>query len=149
MDSAVQSDVEKIKASLELVELNLNVSDDDLLTKPVTSEFCSDGLTLSKGQYQKLALARIFASDKNFIILDEPTSALDPIAEYKVFNRLLEHFHQKTVVIISHRLTATKNADMIYFIENGEIVESGNHQQLMESGGKYAEMYSLQAEKYL
>lgn len=149
MDSAVQTDVEKIKASLELVELNLNVSDDDLLTKPVTSEFCSNGLTLSKGQYQKLALARIFASDKNFIILDEPTSALDPIAEYKVFNRLLEHFHQKTVVIISHRLTATKNADMIYFIENGEIVESGNHQQLMESGGKYAEMYSLQAEKYL
>lgn len=149
MDSAVQTDVDKIKAALKLVDLDLNLSDDDLLTKPVTTEFSSDGLTLSKGQYQKLALARIFASKKNFIVLDEPTSALDPISEYKVFNRLLEHFQEKTIVIISHRLTATKNADRIYLIDNGEIVESGNHQQLMKLGGKYAEMYSLQAEKYL
>ena len=81
--------------------------------------------------------------------MDEPTSALDPISEYKVFSRLLEHLHEKTVIIISHRLTATKNADKIYMIENGKIIESGKHQQLMDLGGKYAEMYSLQAEKYL
>lgn len=57
--------------------------------------------------------------------------------------------YEKTVIIISHRLTATKNADKIYMIENGKIIESGKHQQLMDLGGKYAEMYSLQAEKYL
>ena len=149
MDSVIQTDVDKIKTALKFVDLDLNLSDYDLLTKPVTTEFSSDGLTLSKGQYQKLALARIFASNRNFIVLDEPTSALDPISEYKVFNRLLEQFQEKTIVIISHRLTATKNADRIYLIDNGEIVESGNHQQLMKLGGKYAEMYSLQAEKYL
>lgn len=149
MDSAEQIDVDKIKTSLECVDLNLDLTDEELLSKPITSEFCSDGLTLSKGQFQKLALARIFASNKNFIVLDEPTSALDPISEYKVFNRLLDRFQEKTIVIISHRLTATKNADRIYLIDNGEIAESGNHQQLMELHGKYAEMYSLQAEKYL
>ena len=148
-DSAEQINVDKIKTSLECVDLNLDLTDEELLSKPITSEFCSDGLTLSKGQFQKLALARIFASNKNFIVLDEPTSALDPISEYKVFNRLLARFQEKTIVIISHRLTATKNTDRIYLIDNGEIAESGNHQQLMELHGKYAEMYSLQAEKYL
>lgn len=149
MDSTEQINVDKIKTSLECVDLNLDLTDEELLSKPITSEFCSDGLTLSKGQFQKLALARIFASNKNFIVLDEPTSALDPISEYKVFNRLLDRFQEKTIVIISHRLTATKNADRIYLIDNGKIAESGNHQQLMELHGKYAEMYSLQAEKYL
>lgn len=149
MDSVSQTDTDRIKTALELVDLDLDLSDDDLLNKSVTSEFCSDGLILSKGQNQKLALARIFASNKNFIVLDEPTSALDPISEYKIFSRLLEYFQEKIVVIISHRLTATKNADRIYMIDNGKIVESGNHQQLMELGGKYAEMYSLQAEKYV
>ena len=149
MNSATKNDVVKIKDALELVDLHLNLSDDELLTKPLTSEFYSDGLILSKGQYQKLALARVFASNKKIVVLDEPTSALDPISEYKVFSRLLEHLHEKTVIIISHRLTATKNADKIYMIENGKIIESGKHQQLMDLGGKYAEMYSLQAEKYL
>ena len=149
MNSATKNDIDKIKAAFELVDLHLNLSDDELFTKPLTSEFCSDGLILSKGQYQKLALARVFASNKKIVVLDEPTSALDPISEYNVFSRLLEYFHEKTVIIISHRLTATKNADKIYMIENGKIIESGKHQQLMALGGKYAEMYSLQAEKYL
>lgn len=149
MDSAIPKDINKIKRALEAVDLKLNLSDNELMTKTVTSEFYPDGLILSKGQYQKLAIARVFASDKNFIVLDEPTSALDPISEYTMFNNLIEHFKERTIVIISHRLTATKNADKIYLIDNGVIAECGNHQQLMELGGKYAQMYSLQAEKYL
>ena len=134
---------------LKAVDLKLNLSKDDLISKPLTSEFNTEGLTLSKGQYQKIAIARIFASNKNFIILDEPTSSLDPISEYKVFNHLLEHFNEKTIIIISHRLTATKNADKIYLVDDGKIIENGSHGQLMQLGGKYAEMYTLQAEKYL
>ena len=149
MDTAKEIKSEKIEELLKAVDLELNLSGDDLVSKSLTSEFNSEGLTLSKGQYQKIAIARIFANDKNFIILDEPTSSLDPISEYKVFNHLLEHFQNKTIIIISHRLTATKNANKIYLVDDGKIVENGSHSQLMQLGGKYAEMYTLQAEKYL
>lgn len=149
MDEVSANDVKRIKKSLEDVELELMLSDEDITNRDITSEFSSNGITLSKGQYQKIALARIFASDKKVIILDEPTSSLDPISEYKIFNHLLDRFNDKTIVIISHRLTATKNADKIYLIENGEIVESGTHRQLMDQNGKYKEMYSMQANKYI
>ncbi|MDR1181316.1 MAG: ABC transporter ATP-binding protein/permease [Bacteroidales bacterium] len=149
MDAVEAIEPEKIEEFLKAVDLELNLSKDDLISRPLTSEFNTEGLTLSKGQYQKIAIARIFASNKNFIILDEPTSSLDPISEYKVFNHLLEHFQEKTIIIISHRLTATKNADKIYLVDDGGIIENGSHSQLMQLGGKYAEMYTLQAEKYL
>ncbi|MFD2414001.1 ABC transporter ATP-binding protein [Paenibacillus rhizoplanae] len=140
---------EQIGKALQEVELNLDRTPEELLNTYITSEFSTDGLSLSKGQYQKMAIARIFVSKRNFIILDEPTSSLDPVAEYQLFNHILEHFHDKTIVIISHRLTAAKSADKIYLIDGGTVKESGTHEQLMSQEGKYSELYRLQAEKYL
>lgn len=98
--------LEQIELAINEVGLDLNLTPDELLNKFITTEFSTDGLSLSKGQYQKMAISRVFVSKRDFIILDEPTSALDPVAEYQVFNHILEHFHDKTIIIISHRLTA-------------------------------------------
>lgn len=118
-------------------------------TKTVlTREFDKDGINLSGGEAQKVAIARIFPRDCKMVILDEPSSALDPISEYNVNQSMLEAAKDKTVVFISHRLSTTRNADRIIMLANGEIIEEGSHDELMELNGKYAEMFLLQAEKY-
>ncbi|MEK3793526.1 ABC transporter ATP-binding protein [Paenibacillus sp. FSL R7-0204] len=148
-DTSANTVAEQIRQALHEVDLNLDRTPEELLNTCITSEFSTDGLSLSKGQYQKMAIARIFVSKRNFIILDEPTSSLDPVAEYQLFNHILEHFHDKTIIIISHRLTAAKSADKIYLIDGGTVKESGTHEQLLSQEGKYSELYKLQAEKYL
>lgn len=114
----------------------------------LTSEFSEDGVNLSGGQYQKIAIARAIYSDKKIIIMDEPTSALDPIAEKELFDIIEDMSHDKTLIVVSHRLSLVKDMDRIYYIKNGEIVEQGSHTQLMELGGDYAKMFKLQAERY-
>ena len=89
----------------------------------------------------------MFAKDCEIVILDEPSSALDPMTEYELNNTLMTAL-DKTVIIISHRLSTTRMADVIYMLENGEIIEQGSHDELMQTGGKYAEMFLKQAEKY-
>ncbi|MEK4006883.1 ABC transporter ATP-binding protein [Paenibacillus sp. FSL H3-0333] len=149
VDTSADAVSEQIGQAIHEVNLNLDRTPEELLNTYITSEFSADGLSLSKGQYQKMAIARIFVSKRNFIILDEPTSSLDPVAEYQLFNHILKHFHDKTIIIISHRLTAAKSADKIYLIDGGTVMESGSHEQLMSQEGKYSELYRLQAEKYL
>lgn len=114
----------------------------------LTREFDDDGAVLSGGEYQKVAIARVFAKDCDIAILDEPSSALDPIAEYKMYDSMLEACKDKSVVFISHRLSSAVLADKIYMLENGEIVEEGSHHELMEKNGKYAEMFAMQAKSY-
>ncbi len=114
----------------------------------LTREFDDNGINLSGGEAQKLALARVLYADAGVIILDEPSSALDPIAEYQLNKTVTELAEDKTVVIISHRLSTTRFVDKIYMLENGQIIEQGNHESLMALKGKYAEMFTLQAEKY-
>lgn len=114
----------------------------------LTKEFDQDGVLMSGGEFQKLAIARVFAKDSEICILDEPSSALDPLSEYEVFENMLQAGRGKTVIFISHRLSSTVRADRIYLFENGEIIESGSHQELMAQNGKYAEMYHMQAKKY-
>ena len=114
----------------------------------LTREFDDSGINLSGGEAQKIALARVLYADSGVIILDEPSSALDPIAEYQLNKTVTELAENKTVIIISHRLSTTRFVDKIYMLENGQIIEHGNHESLMELKGKYAEMFSLQAEKY-
>lgn len=82
------------------------------------------------------------------MILDEPSSALDPIAEYKMYENMMKTCADKAVVFISHRLSSAVLADTIYLLENGRIIEQGSHQALMALGGKYAEMFRVQAENY-
>ena len=115
----------------------------------LTTEFEDDGVNLSGGEGQKLAVARVFYKDANLIILDEPSSALDPIAEYHLNHSMLTAAENKSVVFISHRLSTTRIADRIYMLENGMIIEEGSHSELLESGGKYAEMWKVQAGQYI
>ena len=114
----------------------------------LTKEFDDKGINLSGGEAQKIALARVLYADANIIILDEPSSALDPIAEYQLNKAVTELAEDKTVIIISHRLSTTRFVDTIYMMEQGKIIEQGNHKTLLERKGKYAEMFELQAEKY-
>ena len=115
----------------------------------LTREFDENGANLSVGEQQKVSLARVFAQSSPCIVLDEPSSALDPIAEHKMFENMMRAAKGRSVVFISHRLSSAVDADRIYLMENGSIVEFGSHKELMEKGGKYAEMFHLQAKNYV
>ena len=119
------------------------------LDSDMTKEFHDDGVNLSGGETQKIAISRIFANtNARILILDEPSSALDPIAEYNLNKSMLDAAEDKTVIFISHRLSTTKIADRIYMMENGRIIEAGNHEELMKLNGKYCEMFNLQTSNY-
>jgi ATP-binding cassette, subfamily B, bacterial len=107
------------------------------------------GIELSGGQWQKVALARAYMRDAQLLILDEPTSALDARAEHEVFLRFSELIEGKTAVLISHRFSTVRMADRILFLENGQMKELGSHEELLERGGLYAELFRLQAKGYL
>ncbi len=106
------------------------------------------GVTLSGGEMQKLMLARALYKDAPTVILDEPTAALDPIAESEMYEKYDELVQGRTAVFISHRLSSTRFCDRILFLENGRIVQEGTHEELMEKGGAYAELFALQAKYY-
>lgn len=121
----------------------------DGLATDLTTEFEDNGVNLSGGEGQKLAVARVFYKEANLIILDEPSSALDPIAEYHLNHSMLTAAENKSVVFISHRLSTTRIADRIYMLENGSIIEEGSHEELRHLDGKYARMWKVQAGQYL
>ena len=106
------------------------------------------GTQLSGGEWQKVALARAFMRDARILILDEPTSSLDAQAESEVFSHFRTLTEGKTAVFISHRFSTVRLADRIFVLENGTILESGSHEQLMSIDGRYAELFNLQAEAY-
>ena len=114
----------------------------------LTREFEKDGIGLSGGENQKVSAARLFAKDFQFAVLDEPSSALDPIAEYKMYENLIEVTKNKTVLYISHRLSSAVLSDRIIVIGGGELLEQGSHSELMQRKGKYNEMFTLQASSY-
>jgi ATP-binding cassette subfamily B protein len=109
----------------------------------------SGGYDLSIGQWQRVALARAFFRDAPFVILDEPTAALDARAESRLFERLRELLEGRSVLLISHRFSSVRSADRIYVLEHGKVVEQGSHDELMARGGRYAELFTLQARAYL
>ncbi|MBE6716560.1 MAG: ABC transporter ATP-binding protein [Ruminococcaceae bacterium] len=111
-------------------------------------EFSDDGLMLSGGEEQKIAIARVFYKNCPYIILDEPSANLDPVSEYELNKAIKDGCNDKTVIFISHRLSTTRHADRIFMLENGRIIETGSHEKLMEMNGKYAAMFRMQAEKY-
>ncbi|BDS16618.1 ABC transporter ATP-binding protein [Clostridium perfringens] len=107
-----------------------------------------EGIELSGGENQKLALARALYKNGKIVILDEPTSALDAVAEYNIYKGFDELIGDKTAIYISHRLASTKFCDVIAFFENGEIVEYGTHEELLKKNGKYSDMFNIQAQYY-
>lgn len=107
------------------------------------------GVDLSGGQWQKVALARAYMREAQLIILDEPTAALDARAEHEVFVRFAELMKGKAAVLISHRFSTVRMADRILFLEHGQLLELGTHEELVAKGGKYAELFRLQAKGYV
>lgn len=138
-----QEDMHKTEEILNKVGLDEYI---EMLDSNLTKEFDKDGIVCSGGQKQKLAIARALYREADIILLDELSSALDPIAEDRI-QRLIDK-QNKTVIMISHRLSTIRNMDKIYFVEDGTVAEAGTHEKLMEINGKYAEMYRIQAEKY-
>jgi ATP-binding cassette subfamily B protein len=112
------------------------------------SERYKGGIRPSTGQWQKIALARMFYRDPPLLIFDEPTATIDAISEYRIFNRIYKFFKNKTVIIVSHRFSTVRNADRIIVLSKGRITEQGSHSELMEKNGTYAKMFRLQAKGY-
>lgn len=120
----------------------------DGINTPLNKQLYKNGVDLSGGEKQKLALAKAIYKDAPVLILDEPTAALDPIAENQMYLRYNELTREKTSVFISHRLSSTRFCDRIIYMENGRILEEGSHDELMKAGGKYAELFEIQSHYY-
>jgi ATP-binding cassette subfamily B protein len=113
-------------------------------------KWAHDGVELSGGQWQKIALSRAFMREEaDILILDEPTAALDAEAEHAVFERFKRLAEGRTSILISHRFPTVRMADRILVLEGGRILEQGSHEQLVAQGGRYAHLFSLQAQGYL
>jgi ATP-binding cassette, subfamily B, bacterial len=106
------------------------------------------GSDLSGGQWQRVALARAFLRSAQLIVLDEPTASLDPKSEAALYDSVRELFAGRTVLLISHRFASVRHADHIYVLDEGRVIEDGDHAALMKLGGSYAHMFTLQAEAY-
>lgn len=140
-------DEERVWKALKAVGFDKELPDG--LQTILLREFDEDGLMLSGGEQQKIAIARAFYKDCPYVILDEPSANLDPVSEYELNHAMMTQATDKTIVFISHRLSTTRHADRIFMLEKGKIIESGSHEELMNLNGKYAEMFNLQAEKYV
>lgn len=116
---------------------------------PLMRFFEPDGIELSIGQWQKLAIARAFYSQSDILILDEPTASLDPIAEQEIFRQFDELRQDKTTIFVSHRLSSATIASKIIVLEYGKLIEEGTHRELMAKGGRYYELFTTQAKRYL
>lgn len=149
MKPPYETDEEKAYEKLALAGLKDKV---DSLHKGVKTELLKvlhdDGIDLSGGEKQKLALARALYKDAPVVVLDEPTAALDALAEYKLYMDFDKLIGNKTAVYISHRLSSTRFCDDIALFKNGELVEYGSHDELLARDGEYAEMFRLQAQYY-
>jgi ATP-binding cassette subfamily B protein len=120
----------------------------DRMDTPLAVEV-DGGVDLSGGQWQRIAIARVLFRDASFIVLDEPTAALDVEAEAELFETIEGLREGRTVVIISHRFSTVRSADRILVLHDGQLVEQGSHDALMRVNGRYAHMYTLQAETYV
>ena len=142
-------DEKKFEQSIEKSGLKAKISSLNCGASTSISKILDEnGIDFSGGEGQKLALARALYKDVSFLILDEPTSALDPIAEYELFKNFSDISEGKTTFFISHRLSSTRFCDRIFVLDDGMICKSGNHDELLQKKGVYAELYESQAKYY-
>lgn len=149
MGRVLDDEEESISKALRLAGMyervmNLPKGLDTILTR----EFDDDGAVLSGGECQKLITARAFLNPAPIAIFDEPSSALDPISENELFNNIVQNAKGRLTIFISHRLSCVKDADYVYMLENGEIIEQGKHTDLLATEGPYAQMYHMQEKNY-
>lgn len=144
-----EDDVKVVWDSLEKVGLSdyVKTLDKGIYTQ-VTKEFDKNGVSFSGGERQRLAIARVFASNADIYILDEPTAALDPLAEERINKLIIKNATNKTIIIIAHRLSTVVDMDKIYLIRDGSIKESGSHEELLKLNGIYNEMFTTQKKLY-
>ncbi|MBD3329082.1 ATP-binding cassette domain-containing protein [Candidatus Dojkabacteria bacterium] len=138
----------KLELAAQKAQADTFINEFDHKYDQILNKRFEKGTNLSKGQWQKIALARMFYRDTPVLIFDEPTSSIDAQAEFEIFKRIYEFVKDKTVIIISHRFSTVRNAQKIYVVDDGKIVESGSHEDLMKLDGKYAESFKLQASGY-
>ena len=150
VSSAATWDAEKAERCLR--EVGFGERYDEMakgLETPIYKNFDDEGVNVSGGEAQKIALARALYKDAPFIILDEPTAALDPIAEAEIYAKFDEIVGDKTAIYISHRLSSCRFCDKIAVFDNGEIVQVGSHEELLsDENGKYYELWTAQAQYY-
>ena len=137
----------KIDQILEKVDIDINGGDYPKGTDTVLST-AFGGTDISGGQWQRVAIARGMYKEHEIIVLDEPTAAIDPLEEYALYNRFRAMAKDKTAILVTHRMGSCKIAVRIVVMDEGQIVEEGTHEELMNRNGKYKEMYAAQAQWY-
>jgi len=153
-DNIWLGDVSKLYNSQKIYEAAVHAGADTII-KNLTYEYDTvlgrmfeNGSELSEGQWQKIALARLFFKDSSLVVLDEPTSSMDPHSEYELFKSFKKILNGRTALLISHRMSTVKMADKIFVLDKGSIAESGTHSELMSRKGLYADMFETQAQNY-
>lgn len=150
ISASASYDSEKVMKSLEKVGFDERLkSMPNNLETFLYKDFDTDGVEISGGEAQKIALARALYKDAPFIILDEPTAALDPLSEYEIYSKFNEIAGDKTAIYISHRLASCRFCDTIIVFHAGEVIQKGNHKELLaDSNGKYYELWNAQSQYY-
>jgi ATP-binding cassette subfamily B protein len=141
-------DMEKIKMAAEKANVGSFIPSYKNGYEQVLSEKFKGGTRPSTGQWQKIAIARFFYRNSPVVVFDEPTASIDAVSEAEIFGQIYGFFKNKTVIIISHRFSTVRNADKIYVLDKGKIIESGNHKELMRLKGKYYKAFNIQAKGY-
>ena len=141
MDDVKTDKFDKSKI-IELLQKIGLIIDENKLSEYVGREFHTNGLQFSGGESQKIAIARALYYNKDILIMDKASSALDPIAENEINNLILQNSKGKSLIIITHRLATVKQMDKIYYMENGEIIERGDHETLLTQQGRYYKLYT-------
>ena len=140
--------LQRVKDSAKAGEADIFIEEWEGSYNQMLGKHFSGGVEPSIGQWQKLALARVFYRDPKTLILDEPTSSIDAEAEAKIFERIEKLSKDRSVILISHRFSTVRRADRIVVVKNGKIYENGTHEELMRDNKEYAKLFNLQAEKY-
>ncbi len=149
---AASGEVDENKVWKSIEEVGMKELIEELPEKINTylyKDYSCDGIYLSGGEEQKLAISRAFYKESRYLVLDEPTAALDPISESEIYKRLYESLNAKTMIFISHRLSSCIFCDEILVFKEGEIVEHGKHEDLLQLGGKYSELWNVQVQYYV
>ena len=143
-------DADKVLSCLNIAGMKERVSSlPDGLKSVIYKDFDENGIEISGGEAQKIAIARALYKDAPFVILDEPTASLDPIAEYEIYSRFNDMVENKTAVYISHRLSSCRFCDKIAVFHEGEMIQFGSHEDLLkDTNGKYYELWNAQAQYY-